>query len=64
MAPPPVLHNLEALLRIVAVRQALDQFAIGHWYPTSSALGNLAHVLIRASQHAGIADAERWETTT
>jgi hypothetical protein len=59
MATPVINHDLEAPLRIVAVRQALDQFAMGHWYPTPSALGNLAHVLIRASQHAGIADAER-----
>ena len=64
MAPTPVVnHDLEVLLRVVAVRQALDQFATGHWYSTPSALGRLGQVLIRASQHAGIAEAERWEAT-
>jgi len=52
-------HDLEVLLRVVAVRQLLNNYAGGAFIPTTGALANLAGVLVWASRHQWAADAER-----
>ena len=52
-------HDLEVLLRVVAVRQLLDAYATGHLMPTSASFDNLANVLTSAARHQHVANLAR-----
>jgi hypothetical protein len=58
-ATTATVHDIEALLRVIAVRQLLDAYATGMLLSTSGSLDNLATVLQSAAQHQKAADAER-----
>ena len=58
-ATTATVHDIEVLLRVIAVRQLLDAYATGMLLSTSGSLDNLANVLQSAAQHQKAADAER-----
>ena len=61
-ATTATVHDIEALLRVIGVRQLLDAYATGMLLSTSGSLDNLATVLQSAAQQQKAADAERRAT--
>ena len=58
-ATTATVHDIDVLLRVIAVRQLLDAYATGMLLSTSGSLDNLANVLQSAAQHQKAADLER-----
>ena len=61
-ATTATVHDIDVLLRVIAVRQLLDAYATGMLLSTSGSLDNLANVLQSAAQHLKAVDAERRAT--
>jgi hypothetical protein len=59
MAPPPVLHDLEVLDRLAAIRLIADEYLQGHWVPTKTGLSNIAGIAVWATRHQWVSDLER-----